>query len=60
MKNKTLWIYTGFTMDELERMNMLEKMNMVDVIVDGPYIEELRDITLPFIGSSNQKINRMR
>ena len=30
--------------------------NMFDVIVDGPFIQELRDITLPFRGSSNQKI----
>lgn len=29
---------------------------MFDVIVDGPFILELRDITLPFRGSSNQKI----
>lgn len=55
-KNNT-WIYTGFTLEELQKnfdMNMVKKE--FDVIVDGRYVEELRDITLPFRGSSNQKI----
>lgn len=30
----------------------------VDVLIDGPYIQELRDITLPLCGSSNQRVIR--
>jgi anaerobic ribonucleoside-triphosphate reductase activating protein len=35
---------------------MLNFVKQFDVVVDGPFIEELRDITLPFRGSSNQRI----
>jgi len=35
-------------------------MKYLDVVVDGKYIERLRDITLPFRGSSNQKIIRLK
>ena len=37
----------------------LEILKYCDVLVDGPYVEELRDITLPFRGSSNQKIYKL-
>lgn len=61
--DKTIWCYTGyvFEKDILERMvpkwrctkPMLE---LIDVLVDGPFIEELKDITLLFRGSSNQRL----
>lgn len=51
--NKTIWLYTGHNMNELPT----ELLNTVDVVVDGPFIEELRDINLQFRGSSNQRIN---
>jgi anaerobic ribonucleoside-triphosphate reductase activating protein len=35
---------------------MWDFVKQFDVVVDGPFIEELRDITLPFRGSSNQRI----
>jgi anaerobic ribonucleoside-triphosphate reductase activating protein len=35
---------------------MLNFAKQFDVVVDGPFVEELRDITLPFRGSSNQRI----
>lgn len=53
---KTLWIWTGYLLEEYIRN--LEILNYVDVIVDGKYIEELKDITLKFRGSSNQRILR--
>ncbi len=37
-----------------------EILSMVDVLVDGPFVEELKDISLPFRGSSNQRILRLR
>jgi len=37
-----------------------EFLSFVDVLVDGPFVEELKDISLPFRGSSNQRILRLR
>ena len=60
---KTVWLYTGFTEKELHEpscrahtLPLLHILNLVDVLVDGPYIEELRDPSLRFRGSSNQNI----
>ena len=63
--NKTIWCYTGFVLDEktgaLTATNKntavtKELISMFDVLVDGPYIEECKDIRLKFRGSSNQRI----
>ena len=37
-----------------------EFLSMVDVLVDGPFVEELKDISLQFRGSSNQRIIRLK
>lgn len=50
---KTIWIYTGFTYEEVRE---LEVMNYIDVLVDGKFVEELKDLRLRFRGSSNQRI----
>lgn len=54
---KTIWVYTGYRFEELSR-NVLEELlyNNVEVIVDGRYEEDKRDVTLQFRGSSNQRI----
>ena len=55
--HKKIWLYTGYTWEELiDNVSILNIIEFVDVIVDGRYIDELRDITLPFRGSSNQRI----
>ena len=59
MPDKTIWLYTGFNFEDLRGIQM-EIAQMCDVIVDGPYIEELRDVSLPFRGSSNQRIIRIQ
>lgn len=52
-----VWSYTGFTMEQLQkRTDAHQLLDEVDVLVDGPYIEALRDLTLRFRGSSNQRI----
>lgn len=56
---KTIWCYTGYRYEELcsgKIAYATELLRHVDVLVDGPFIQELRDASLPFRGSSNQRI----
>lgn len=54
--SKTIWIYTGYTYEELNEYQLAVVEN-INVLVDGPYKEELRDIAhCPFRGSTNQRI----
>ena len=53
---KDIWLYTGYLLEEMIENGKDEILKYIDVIVDGPYKEELRDITLAFRGSSNQRI----
>ncbi len=53
----TIWLYTGFTIEQINASPTLsEAIKDVDTIVDGPFIEALRDRDLRFRGSSNQRI----
>ena len=51
--DKTIWCYTGF---EYEEVADLEIMNYIDVLVDGKFIQELKDNNLHWKGSSNQRV----
>lgn len=54
---KTIWCYTGFVYEQIkDRQPYAELLANIDVLVDGPYIEALRDISLHFRGSSNQRL----
>lgn len=54
---KDIWIYTGYTLNEvLENKAQTEVLKLCDYAVVGPFIQELRDTTLAFRGSSNQEI----
>lgn len=54
--SKTIWVYTGSVYEELSEYQK-EILELCDVLVDGPYKEELRDIAhCPFRGSTNQRI----
>lgn len=56
-KTKNIWVYTGFTLEELQSDKRYEYiLNNIDILVDGPFILEKRDLSLPFRGSSNQRI----
>jgi len=54
--SRNVWLYTGYTFEELFNSNKREVLDYIDVLVDGRFIEEKRDITLKFKGSSNQDI----
>jgi anaerobic ribonucleoside-triphosphate reductase activating protein len=58
---KNVWCYTGFTYEELIVMSKFNKkldefLNNIDVLVDGKFEIEKKDLTLRFRGSSNQRI----
>ena len=57
--SKTIWVYTGYTIEELLAKN-LSILKCIDVIVDGEYVEELRDTNLEWRGSSNQRVIRVK
>lgn len=50
-----VWCYTGYKLEEIPS-TAEELLKNVDVLVDGAYIEELRDLELSFRGSKNQRI----
>ncbi|MDO4377876.1 MAG: anaerobic ribonucleoside-triphosphate reductase activating protein [Erysipelotrichia bacterium] len=51
--DKDIWLYTGY---EYEQIQDLAILDYVDYVVDGPYVDSLRDVSLAFKGSSNQRI----
>jgi anaerobic ribonucleoside-triphosphate reductase activating protein len=55
--NISVWIYSGFTYEEaISDPNMLAALKMCDVLVDGEFILEQRDMTLSYRGSKNQRV----
>ena len=54
--NKDIWCFTGFTFESLITTAQRELLSELDVLVDGPFIERLRNTQLLFRGSSNQRI----
>lgn len=55
--NKDIWMWTGYTYEELlEDDTTKEVFNYIDFLVDGPFIESKKDLSLKFCGSSNQRI----
>lgn len=58
-----IWIYTGYTLEELLNnpgSYLTYILRNIDVLVDGQFIQEQKDITLPFCGSRNQRVIDMR
>lgn len=54
-----IYLWSGYTYEEIieiKELNWKWLLEKVNYLIDGPYIEELRDITLPMRGSSNQRI----
>lgn len=63
-QKKDIWLWTGYTYEELrqEWMESWDSVILVNifsyttVLVDGPFIEAKKDISLPYMGSSNQRV----
>lgn len=56
-----IWLYTGYTFEQLQQMpDASELLNYVNTVVDGQFVQEKRDISLRFRGSSNQRIINLR
>lgn len=59
---KSIWCYSGYTFEQLTGNNSpvtdvtLPMLNLIDVLVDGQFVEEKKNISLKFRGSSNQRI----
>lgn len=51
--SKDIWMWTGYTWNQIKTLPLL---HYIDVLVDGPYIEAQRDISLPWAGSRNQRV----
>ena len=63
LPDKNIWLYSGYTLDELRSMDTPFVKNIlanVDVLVDGRFVQALKDPDLAFKGSSNQRIIDMR
>lgn len=56
LPNKDVWCYTGFTIEQLTDSDDIKMMSMIDTLVDGEFVESLKDQSLKFRGSSNQRI----
>lgn len=54
--NKDIWCYTGFTYETLITRAQRELLELLDVLVDGPFVQALHDPDLLFRGSSNQRL----
>ena len=57
LPDKDVWLYTGYRLESVSNSPLLP---FVDVVVDGPFIEAEKDISLAFRGSRNQRIIHLR
>lgn len=66
MPEKQIWLYTGYTMEDAGAFNFpdvdydhIQRYTVlchVDVLVDGQYVDELKDMSYPWAGSTNQRV----
>jgi anaerobic ribonucleoside-triphosphate reductase activating protein len=55
-KDKDIWLFSGYSLEEIKNSEKSVILEYIDVLVDGEFKEELKDLTLAFRGSSNQRI----
>lgn len=55
--DKNIWLYSGYTYEQIYlSREKFKALTNIDVLVDGPFIEDQKDLTLKFRGSKNQRI----
>lgn len=55
--NKSIWLWSGYTYEQIiNNKDMFSLLKEIDVLVDGRFVEKLKDLTLKFRGSSNQRL----
>lgn len=64
-RGKSITIFSGFTVEQLlakakDNEAVSELILMCDILIDGPFVQEKRDLTLQFRGSSNQRVIDMK
>lgn len=56
-----IMVYTGFTYEELLDSEISRKiLKYIDILVDGPFVEELKTTSIKYVGSSNQRIIQLK
>ena len=64
--NIKIWLYSGYTLEEIMKQTdtygkyRQQILKIIDVLVDGQYVDELKNLNLQFRGSSNQRIIRLK
>ena len=61
---KDVVVYSGYTLEQLQEMGRTDRwvarlLELCDILIDGPYLEAQRDLTLLYRGSANQRVIRM-
>ena len=54
--DKDIWLFSGYTLEDIQNSEKNIMLEYIDVLVDGEFKEELKDLSLKFRGSSNQRI----
>ena len=64
--SKTIWVYTGYTLGQIEAKSgqiwdyRRELLDIIDVLCDGPFVENLKSPDKEWVGSSNQNVIRLK
>lgn len=56
LPDKKIWLYTGYKIGNQIDFEDLQIFKYVDVVVDGQYVDELKDMSYPWAGSTNQRV----
>lgn len=66
LPDKDIWCWSGYTLEQLRgsvnagNTDQGELLELIDVLVDGPFIESRKDLSLAFRGSSNQRVLHLK
>ncbi len=51
--DKSIWLYTGYKWEDVKD---IDELKLTDVVAEGPFVEELKDNNIEWVGSSNQRV----